>query len=91
MLPLFHIYALTTILLRGLNAGREIVLRMRFDVETTLRDIEVGRATHFPGVPTMWIALAAAPGIETRDFSSLVYAARAARRCRSRWRTASSA
>jgi long-chain acyl-CoA synthetase len=74
VLPLFHIYALTTILLRGLKRGAELLLRMRFDVETTLRDIEVGRATHFPGVPTMWIALAASPGIEARDFSSLVYA-----------------
>jgi long-chain acyl-CoA synthetase len=33
----------------------------------------VKRATGFPGVPTMWIALAAHPGIETRDFSSLRY------------------
>ena len=73
-LPLFHIYALTTILLRGLKRGAELMLRGRFDVETTIRDIEVGRATHFPGVPTMWIALSAHPGIETRDFSSLVYA-----------------
>ncbi|WP_375459023.1 dicarboxylate--CoA ligase PimA [uncultured Enterovirga sp.] len=74
VLPLFHIYALTTILLRGLKRGAKLLLRMRFDVETTLRDIEVGRATHFPGVPTMWIALAASPGIESRDFSALVYA-----------------
>ena len=73
VLPLFHIYALTTILLRGLNQGAELFLRMRFDVETILRDIEIGRATHFPGVPTMWIALSSAPGIETRDFSSLLY------------------
>jgi long-chain acyl-CoA synthetase len=73
VLPLFHIYALTTILLRGLKRGAEIMLRSRFDVEQTLRDMEVGRATHFPGVPTMWIALSNAPGIETRDFSSLAY------------------
>jgi long-chain acyl-CoA synthetase len=73
VLPLFHIYALTTILLRGLNRGAELLLRMRFDVEQTLRDIEVGRATHFPGVPTMWIALSAAPDIQSRDFSSLLY------------------
>ncbi|WP_428248712.1 dicarboxylate--CoA ligase PimA [Ferrovibrio sp.] len=71
VLPLFHIYALTTILLRQVAAGGEILLRMRFDVETTLRDIEQKRATAFPGVPTMWIALANHPGIETRDFSSL--------------------
>ncbi len=49
------------------------MLRPRFDVEGALRDIEEGRATHFPGVPTMWIALAAHPGIETRDLSSLRY------------------
>ena len=71
VLPLFHIYALTTILLRQLFNGNEILLRSRFDVEATLRDIEVKRATSFAGVPTMWIALANHPGIETRDFSSL--------------------
>jgi long-chain acyl-CoA synthetase len=71
VLPLFHIYALTTILLRCLRAGAEILLRLRFDVETTLRDIDVKHATAFPGVPTMWIAIANHPGVETRDFSSL--------------------
>ena len=71
VLPLFHIYALTGVLLRGLQDGNEILLRMRFDVETTLRDIEVKRATAFPGVPTMWIALVNTPGIEKRNFSSL--------------------
>ena len=73
VLPLSHIYALTTILLRQITNGNEILLRMRFDVETTLRDIEEKRATAFPGVPTMWIALARYPGIETRDLSSLRY------------------
>ena len=72
-LPLFHIYALTTILLRQIRNGNEILLRLRFDPETTLRDIEVKRATAFPGVPTMWIALANYPGIENRDFSSVIH------------------
>lgn len=70
-LPLFHIYALTTILLKQISNGNEIMLRTRFDVAATLRDIEVKRATAFSGVPTMWIALANLPGIEARDFSSL--------------------
>jgi long-chain acyl-CoA synthetase len=73
VLPLFHIYALTAVLLRQLDRGALILLRPRFDVETVLRDIEVKRATIFPGVPTMWIALANHPGIERRDLSSLVY------------------
>lgn len=75
VLPLFHIYALTAVMLRTLCEGNELMLRPRFDVETTLRDIEVKKATVFPGVPTMWIALANTPGIEQRDFSSLRYAA----------------
>jgi long-chain acyl-CoA synthetase len=73
VLPLFHIYALSSVLLLNLKGGVEIFLRMRFDVESVLRDIEVKRATSFPGVPTMWIAMANFPGIETRDFSSLRY------------------
>ncbi|WP_158818418.1 dicarboxylate--CoA ligase PimA [Methylocapsa sp. S129] len=73
VLPLFHIYALTTVLLLNLKGGAELLLRMRFDVETVLRDIEVKRATVFPGVPTMWIAIANLPGVEKRDFSSLRY------------------
>ena len=73
VLPLFHIYALTTILLRGLHSGVQILLHLRFDPESVLRDIEVKRATAFPGVPTMWIALDNYPGVEKRDFSSLRY------------------
>jgi long-chain acyl-CoA synthetase len=75
VLPLFHIYALTAVMLRGLFEGNELLLRVRFDVETVLRDIEVKKATVFSGVPTMWIALANTPDIDKRDFSSLRYAA----------------
>jgi long-chain acyl-CoA synthetase len=73
VLPLFHIYALTVVLLRTLSAGALILLRPRFDIEQALHDIEKKRATCFPGVPTMWIALTNHPGIEKRDLSSLTY------------------
>src|SRR3981189_3446876 len=72
VLPLFHIYALTVILLRSLERGDLISLPQRFDVEAVMRDIEVKRATAFPGVPTMWIAIASLPDLESRDLSSLV-------------------
>jgi long-chain acyl-CoA synthetase len=75
VLPLFHIYALTNVLLRGLQEGNELMLRVKFDVATTLADIEVKKATAFPGVPTMWIALANVPDIDKRDLSSLRYVA----------------
>jgi long-chain acyl-CoA synthetase len=72
VLPLFHIYALTVILLRSLERGDLISLHQRFDVQAVMRDIEVKRATVFPGVPTMWIAIASLPDLESRDLSSLV-------------------
>jgi long-chain acyl-CoA synthetase len=71
VLPLFHIYALTTVLLRHLGNGNRILLYPRFAADQVLRDIPEKRVTLFPGVPTMWIALAAHPGIETCDLSSL--------------------
>src|SRR5581483_10324774 len=73
VLPLFHIFALTTVLLLSLKHGNVISLHQRFDVEAVMRDIEVKRATGFPGVPTMWIAIAALPDLEKRDLSSLAY------------------
>jgi long-chain acyl-CoA synthetase len=74
VLPLFHIYALTVVLLSCLRLGHLISLHQRFDVEAVMRDIEVKRATMFPGVPTMWIAIASLPDLDRRDFSSLVSA-----------------
>jgi long-chain acyl-CoA synthetase len=72
VLPLFHIYALTVVLLLGLAQGSELLLRTRFDVPALLRDIAVKRAAWFPGVPTMWIALVNHPDAAASDFSSLI-------------------
>jgi len=71
VLPFFHIYALVVILLWQMRRGATLLLHPRFDPAAVLHDIEVKRASYFPGVPTMWIALSAIPGIETRDFSAL--------------------
>jgi long-chain acyl-CoA synthetase len=72
VLPLFHIYALTVVMLTSIRRGNLISLHQRFDVEAVMRDIEVKRATAFPGVPTMWIAIAALPDLDKRDLSSLL-------------------
>jgi long-chain acyl-CoA synthetase len=72
VLPLFHIFALTVVLLSSIRRGNLISLHQRFDVEAVMRDIELKRATAFPGVPTMWIAIAALPDLDKRDLSSLV-------------------
>ncbi|HEU0081474.1 MAG TPA: dicarboxylate--CoA ligase PimA, partial [Bradyrhizobium sp.] len=74
VLPLFHIFALTVVMLGSLKRGNLISLHQRFDVEAVMRDIEVKRATSFAGVPTMWIAIAGLPDLDKRDFSSLNFA-----------------
>jgi len=71
VLPLFHIYGLTSVMLRHLASGNEVLLRSRFEIEAALNDVEVNRVTWFPGVPTMWTALTSHPGIERRDLSAL--------------------
>jgi long-chain acyl-CoA synthetase len=71
VLPFFHIYALTTLLLARLADGQELMLRQRFEPAILLDDIHRKRATRFAGVPTMWIALVNHPGVEGCDFSSL--------------------
>lgn len=75
VLPLFHIYALTSVMLRQIARGATMMLRMRFDADQILDDIETGGATAFPGVPTMWIALVNHPRFASADLSGLLYAA----------------
>ena len=62
VLPLFHIYALTSVLLRGLVRGQRAAAARALRCGDDAHDIEVKKATVFPGVPTMWIALANTPG-----------------------------
>ena len=71
VLPMFHVYALGVVLLLNIADGNEILLRPRFDVATTIEDIETKRATGFPAVPTMLIALLSFPGADAHDYSSL--------------------
>ena len=71
VLPLFHIYALTAVMLRTFENGALLLLRQRFDADAALDDIEHGGCTHFAGVPTMWIALVNHKRIGKADLSSL--------------------
>lgn len=71
VLPLFHIYALTAVMLLGFKRHGTLILHLRFDAEHVLNDIEKIGITSFPGVPTMWIALANNPGLAKRNISSL--------------------
>jgi long-chain acyl-CoA synthetase len=71
VLPLFHIYSLTVVMLLGFRLGAELVLHPRFDPAAAVKDIVEKKITVFMGVPTMHVALLGVPGVETMDFSSL--------------------
>jgi long-chain acyl-CoA synthetase len=71
VLPLFHIYALSVILILGFRVGAELVLHPRFDPAAAAKDIVLKKITVFAGVPTMHVAILNLPGVATIDFSSL--------------------
>ena len=70
VLPLFHIFALSAIMLTTIQNGAELVLHPRFDAAAVVDDIEKRKITFFPGVPTMWIAIRAFP--RNREARSLL-------------------
>jgi long-chain acyl-CoA synthetase len=59
VLPFFHIYGLTCVMLFGIKLGVEQVLLPRFEVQEALAVFENDRPTMFAGVPTMYMALLA--------------------------------
>jgi long-chain acyl-CoA synthetase len=71
VLPLFHIYALTFNLLLAVRLAGRSVLHLRFDPGRVLAEIAEKRATVFFGVPTMFTALNACPGLDQADLGSL--------------------
>jgi len=75
VLPLFHIYALTVIMNYGIAGGAEIILHPKFELNDVMKDLSKKKPTIFPGVPTMYMAIANHPDIANYDLSSLKFCA----------------
>jgi len=71
VLPLFHVFGLSSILNVCVRFGCTMSLIPRFDAATVLEAIQRDRATIFEGVPTMFIALLSHPELDRFDVSSL--------------------
>ncbi len=71
VLPLFHVFGLSSILNVCVRFGCTMSLIPRFDPATVLAAIQRDHATIFEGVPTMFIALLAHPELDSYDVSSL--------------------
>ena len=73
VLPLFHVFAMTTVMNYGIASGMELILLPRFELGATLKLIGKLRPTMMPGVPTLYNALLHHPRIAKFDLSSLEY------------------
>jgi long-chain acyl-CoA synthetase len=70
-LPYFHSFGMTTCLHMSTILKSPAVLIPRFDVKQVLSSIKKYKATLFPGVPTMYVAINNYPDVRKYDFSSL--------------------
>ncbi len=71
VLPLFHIFGLSFIMLLSIHSGTQLIMHIRFDADRVLGDIARKKITIFCGVPTMYTALVNHPKIKEFDLSSL--------------------
>lgn len=71
VLPLFHVFALTTVLNAALRTGAEMVLLPRFELKALLATLRRKPPTYLPAVPTIYGAIAAAARTQRIDLSGL--------------------
>lgn len=71
IIPLFHVYGLTTVLIFSVMQGNRMILMPKFDPEKTLKTIAKQKPTLFPGAPTLYIGLMNHPDIQKYDLSSI--------------------
>ncbi len=70
-LPLFHIFAMTCVMISSVEIGGSVVILPRFELRAALNVIRKYRPTMFHGVPTMYVAFNGVPGVERYGFNSL--------------------
>ncbi|MCF6508568.1 long-chain fatty acid--CoA ligase [Blastococcus sp. MG754426] len=71
VLPLFHVFGLSSILDVCVRFGATMSLVTRFEPAKALEVMQRDRVTIFEGVPTMYVALLQHPGREAYDLSAL--------------------
>ena len=70
-LPMFHIFAMTCVMISSVEIGGTVVILPRFELRAALNAIRKYRPTMFHGVPTMYVAFNSVPGVERYGFNSL--------------------
>ncbi|MGN7476866.1 long-chain-fatty-acid--CoA ligase [Solibacillus silvestris] len=71
ILPFFHVYGMTTVLILSVMQQGKMILLPKFDAEQALKTIDKQKPTLFPGAPTMYIGLLNHPDLAKYDLSSI--------------------
>ncbi len=71
VLPLFHIYALSGIMLGAMRNGNQLILYPRPDIDMIVNDLATKKPTFLPGVPTLYTAINKHPKAKQLDLKSL--------------------
>ncbi len=70
-LPLFHIFAMTCVMISAISIRATVIILPRFELRAALNIIRKHRPTFFHGVPTMYVGFNGAPNVEKYGFKSL--------------------
>ncbi|MBU8916680.1 AMP-binding protein [Bacillus sp. FJAT-29953] len=71
ILPFFHVFGLTTVMILSVKMAAKLILMPKFDALETLKAIQKHRVTLFPGAPTIFIGLLKHPDLKKYDLSSI--------------------
>jgi long-chain acyl-CoA synthetase len=71
VIPLFHVFAMTSGMNLSIYIGANNILLPRFDLQEVLNTIRDKQPTFFPGVPTMYVAITNYPGVEQYGINSI--------------------
>ncbi|MAM76233.1 long-chain fatty acid--CoA ligase [uncultured Tistrella sp.] len=73
VLPLFHVFAMTVCMNYSVLAGACMIMLPRFELDQVLETLAKKKPSLFPGVPTMYTAIAHHKKIREFDLSSINY------------------
>ncbi|MDP4164154.1 MAG: long-chain fatty acid--CoA ligase [Bacillota bacterium] len=71
VIPLFHVFGMTSCMNLSIFTGSESIMLPRFDLEEVMNTIKTEQPTVFPGVPTMYVALTNHPNAEDYGIDSI--------------------
>ncbi|KAL5549097.1 hypothetical protein UlMin_004328 [Ulmus minor] len=71
VLPMFHIFSLTSIFLCGIRVGAAILIMHKFEINKLFELVEKYKVTIAPFVPPIALAIAKSPDLHRYDLSSI--------------------